>query len=274
MWGERPIALDKEALRRRIYAPAAYAPVRNTAVVPVAHSEAYRLAAWFPLMWRRRGSELEFVAVRSLLDDQGAQPPAARAVLPLILHAYPFVFDPKAPPEVGAERMLDDVFGDAPTDAGASITNAAGRLSRATIERFRILDGLAGEFRLTREIAQALAGLDLFAPAALKFDIQGRSLELADLFVVRQDAFDSGVFSSMLEKFGAPAALVLGLHRVSLFRAGLLLAMARKALGQTSPNLPIGKPSIGKSSIGESSIGESSIGESSIGKPSGHKCSR
>ncbi len=50
MWGERPIALEKDALRRRLYAPIAYAPVRNTAVVPVVHSEAYRLATWFPLM--------------------------------------------------------------------------------------------------------------------------------------------------------------------------------------------------------------------------------
>jgi hypothetical protein len=230
MWGERPVALETSALRRRIYAPIAYAKVRNTAVVPVAHSEAYRLAVWFPLMWHKQGSRLEFVAVRSLLDDQRAQSPAARAVLPLILHAYPFVFDPKALPGEDAERMLDDVFADAPTDAGASITTAAGKLSRATIQRFRILDGLARELRLTREITEALADLDLFAPATLKFDIQGRSVELPDLFVVRQDAFDSGAFSGVLEKFGAPAALLLGLHRVSRFRVGLLLAMARKAL--------------------------------------------
>ncbi len=237
MWGERPIALEKDALRRRLYAPIAYAPVRNTAVVPVVHSEAYRLATWFPLMWRKHGPEFELVAVRSLIDDQRAQPAAARAVLPLILHAYPFVFDPKIFPDEGGERMLDDVFADAPTDVGASITTVGGKLSRATIQRFRILDGLVHELRLTREIGKALADLDLFAPAELKFDIQGRSIEIPDLFVVRQGAFDGGLFSTVLEKFGAPAALVLGLHRVSLFRAGLLLAMARKALQQSAASL-------------------------------------
>jgi hypothetical protein len=237
MWGERPVALEKDALRRRLYAPIAYAPVRNSAVVPVVHTEVYRLATWFPLMWRKHESEFEFVAVRSLLDDQRAQPPAARAVLPLILHAYPFVFDPKVPPDQGSERMLDDVFADAPTDAGASITTVAGKLSRATIQRFRILDGFAHDLRLTREIGEALAGLGLFAPSELKFEIQGRSIEIPDLFVVRQTAFDGGIFSNVLEKFGAPAALVLGLHRVSLFRAGLLLAMVRKALQEMSAGL-------------------------------------
>jgi hypothetical protein len=237
MWGERPVALEKDALRRRLYAPIAYAPVRNSAVVPVVHSEAYRLASWFPLMWRKHGSEFEFVAVRSLLDDQRAQPPAARAVLPLILHAYPFVFDPKAAPDASSERMLDDVFADAPTDIGASITTVGGKLSRATIQRFRILDGVAHDLHLTRAIGEALADLDLFAPSELNFEIQGRSIELPDLFVVRQNAFDGGMFSTVLEKFGAPAALLLGLHRVSQFRAGLLLAMARKALNESSAGL-------------------------------------
>ena len=234
MWGERPIALEKDALRRRIYAPAAYAAVRDTAVVPVVHSEAYQLAPWFPLVWRSRGSECDFVAVRSLLHDQRTQPPAARALLPLILHAYPFIFDPKIPPVADSARMLDDVFADNPTDVGASITTSGGKLSRATILRFRILDGLAREFPVTREIGRALAGLGVFEPWDLKFDIEGRSVAIPDLLIVHQGAFDTGIFSAVLEKFGAPAALVLGLHRVSIFRAGLLLAMARKLLKHTT----------------------------------------
>jgi len=233
MWGERSIALEKEALRRRIYAPAAYAPVRDTAVVPVVHSEAYRLAAWFPLAWRKRGPEFELVGVRSLLDDQRTQPPAARALLPLMLHAYPFVFDPKIPPDNHSPRMLDDVFADAPTDAGASITTANGKLSRATIQRFRILDSLAVELCTTRAIGASLADRELFEPWELRFDIEGRPVGISGLFIVRQNAFVDGMFAPVLEKYGAPAAMLLGLHRVSLFRAGLLLAAARRALKPT-----------------------------------------
>ena len=237
MWGERPIAVEKDALRRRIYAPAAYATVRNSAVVPVVHSEAYQLAAWFPLVWRSRGSEHDFVAVRSLLHDQRAQLPAARKVLPLILHAYPFVFDPKSPPDTDSGRMMDDVYADHPTDVGATITTARGKFSRATLLRIRILDSLAQDFPVTREIGRALAGLGVLEPWHLKFDIEGQSVAIPDLFIVHQGAFDTGIFSAFLEKFGAQAALILGLHRVSLFRAGMLLAMARKHLKQTTTSL-------------------------------------
>ena len=85
---ERPIALAGDALRRRIYAPLSYATVRNVAVVPIVHSECPTLASWFPLVWRRRQATVDFVAIRALLNRQRAQPPAARALLPLLLHAY------------------------------------------------------------------------------------------------------------------------------------------------------------------------------------------
>jgi hypothetical protein len=232
LWGQRPIALERDALRRRIYAPVAYAPVRDTAVIPVVHTEAHQLAAWFPLVWRRRGTEYDFVAVRALINDQRAQPPVARALLPRILHAYPFVFDPAAPPSPSSIRMLDDVFADHPTDIGATITTVNGRLSRATVMRFRMLDGLAEDFPPTRRIGQALAALDLFEPWRLKFDIGGRVVEIPDLVIVRQDAFETGGFAPVLAELGASAALVLGLHRISIFRAGALLATARKLLQQ------------------------------------------
>src|SRR5260221_9187188 len=115
MLGERPIAIEKEVLRRRIYAPQAYAAVRNMAVVPIVHSECMTLASWFPVVWQRRDADVELVTVRALLDDQRAQPPA-RLPLPLRLHAYPFIFDPTRPIDATSPRMLDDVFADAPTD--------------------------------------------------------------------------------------------------------------------------------------------------------------
>ena len=225
-------------MRRRIYAPEAYAPVRNTAVVPVVHSEAHRLAALLPLVWRGRGTHFTFVAVRSLLNDQRAQPPVARALLPLILHAYPFIFDPKTPPDHNSSRFLDDVFADNPTDVGATITTVSGSLSRATLMRFRILDSLAHDFPITQAITDALADLGVLEPWNLKFDINGTPVEQADLFVIRKDAFNTGIFSNVLDRFAMPAALILGFHRISLFRAGLLLAMTRKFL--TGPPTEIG----------------------------------
>src|ERR1700687_4701846 len=224
---ERPIALEKDVLTRRIYAPLSYAPVRNVAVVPVVHSECLPLASWFPLVWRRRQTTIEFVAIRALLNDQRAQPPAARAVLPLVLHAYPFVHDPAQPIAADSRKMLDDVFADAPTDIGSSITTVHRQLARATPSRFRILDRFAQESAVTTEIGRAVSDGDLLEPWALKFDIDGHCVEIPDLLVVRPAAFETGHFADLLGKYGMPGAQMLGLHRISLFRAGVLLAMAK-----------------------------------------------
>lgn len=231
---ERPLALAGDVLRRRIYAPLAYAPVRDAAVVPIVHSECMTLASWFPLVWRRRKSTTEFVAIRALLNDQRAQPPAARALLPMLLHAYPFVLDPRQPVGPDTAKMLDDVFADAPTDVGASITTVHRKLARATTTRFRILDRFADESVVTAAIGSALAELDVFEPWNLKFEIEGHRVEIPDLLVIRPSAFDSGQFARLLDEFGIPCAQMLGLHRLSLFRAGALLAMA-KALFKDRP---------------------------------------
>jgi hypothetical protein len=230
LWGHQAIALKGEVLRRRIYAPLAYAPVRNTAVIPVVHSECMPLASWFPLVWRRRPAGPEFVAVRALLDDQRAQVPASRAVLPMVLHGYPFVFDPCTAMGTDCAKMLDDVFADAPTDVGATITSINHKLTRATSSRFRILDRYAAEYESTAAIGAALAERDHLVDWPLAFDIDGRRITLPDLLVIRADAFESGDFASLLERFGRPCAEMLSLHRVSLFRTGTLLAMARAML--------------------------------------------
>ena len=235
---ERPIALEKDVLRRRIYAPLAYAPVRNAAVVPIVHSECLMLALWFPMVWRRRQAAVEFVVIRALLNDQRTQPPAARALLPLLLHAYPFVFDPDQPVGIDTRKMLDDVFADAPTDVGASITTVNRKLARATASRFQILDRFANESVVTTAIGNALADLDLLEPWPLKFDIDGHHVEIPDLMVIRPSAFDSGALAGLLEAWGMPCAQMLGLHRISLFRAGVLLAAAKAFLKHNPVIIP------------------------------------
>jgi len=230
MLGERPIALEKEVLRRRIYAPHAYAPVRDLAVVPIVHSECMTLASWFPVVWRRSKTGVELVTIRALLDDQRAQPPAARRLLPLRLHAYPFVFDPTRPIDAATPRMLDDVFADTPTNVGATITTTNHKTSRATTMRLAILDRIAGEAELTDAIGTALATRALLEPWPLRFDIEGQTIGIPDLLVVRASAFNDGSLAPVVSRLGVPGASLLGLHRISLFRAGLLLAAAKSFL--------------------------------------------
>ncbi|WP_315835704.1 SapC family protein [Bradyrhizobium prioriisuperbiae] len=236
---ERPLALEKDVLRRRIYAPLAYAPVRNAAVVPAVHSECLSLASWFPLVWRRQGSALEFVAIRALLNDQRAQPPAARTLLPMILHGYPFVFDPDLPTGLQSRKMLDDVFADAPTDVGATITTVNHRLSRATMSRFQTLDRFAHDMTVTAAVTEALGALNAFEPWALKFNIDGHTVEIPDLLVIRPALFDGGTLAPLLQQLGIPCAQMLSLHRISLFRAGILLVMAKAFLKATRDQAPV-----------------------------------
>ena len=236
MLGERPIALEKEVLRRRIYAPHAYAPVRDLAVVPIVHSECMALASWFPVVWRRRKAGAELVTVRALLDDQRAQLPAARPLLPLRLHAYPFVFDPARPIDATSPRMLDDVFADTPTDVGATITTTTYKTGRATTMRLAVLDRIAGESELTDAIGSALATRGLLEPWPLKFDIEGEIIGIPDLLVVRASSFHDGSLAPVVSQFGVPSASLLGLHRISLFRAGLLLAGSKSFLKTKQAN--------------------------------------
>lgn len=229
-WGGNPIALSGEVLRRRIYAPQAYAQVRNTAVIPVIHSESEAHAAWFPLVWRARAWGPEFVAIRALLDDQRAQPAAARALLPMVLHGYPFLLDPLLCPARDTPKRLDDVFADAPTDVGATITSVNHKLTRATVSRFRVLDRFAVEAEVTAAVGAALAERNLLTPWPLAFEIAGRQVGIPDLLMIRREAYETPELSDVLRDCGHPAAVIISHHRLSLFRAGGLLAAARAAM--------------------------------------------
>lgn len=230
MLGERPIALEKDVLRRRIYAPQAYAPVRNLAVVPIVHSECMMLASWFPVVWRRRNARVELVTIRALLDDQRAQPAAARLLLPLRLHAYPFIFDPARPVDATSPRMLDDVFADTPTDVGATIMNVNRKTGRAATMRLAVLDRIAAEADQTDAIGEALATRGLLEPWPLRFDVEGQAVGIRDLLIVHAAAFNDGSLAPVVSQLGMTSASLLGLHRISLFRAGLLLAAAKSFL--------------------------------------------
>ena len=128
--------------------------------------------------------------------------------------------------------MLDDVFADAPTDAGASITTVKLRLSRGTTTRFAFMDRFAAEIGPTTKIGCALAGMDAFEPWPLKFNVDGHQLLIPDLFVIRRAMFDDGRFAPLLQEYGMSCARMLSLHRLSLFRAGGLLATAKAFLGR------------------------------------------
>lgn len=234
MLAEAPKPLSGDLLASRIYSPFAYPLPRRERVVPIVMAEAERLGGHFPVVWRRGHDGPELVVLRSLLDDGrgfAAGTAGMLGLLPLVLQAYPFL-----PPADGeGRRMIDAALPDEPTDAGASVTERDGRLSRGTELRLRALDLFAKDRPRTLRLARALEAASLFDPWPLVFDLGGgQRCEIHELLIVRQKAFDGPVLSSLVAEFGVAAARVFGVHRLSLFRAGALLSSAQGAVAQSA----------------------------------------
>jgi hypothetical protein len=229
---ENPIRLTGAAASRRIFSPLAYVNVRHAHVVPVVMPEAWALASWFPIVWQRTEGLYQLVAVRSLFaDGRGYLPAVARnpGLLPLLLQAYPFLIDPTVRPDASAARWIDDAIADTPSDIGAPVLLADKRPAKATRLRLGMLDLYQKHWLKTHTLALQLAEMDVFEPWKLTFEINGLSIGVDNLFIVRQTAFDTGVLAPLAAQHGAMAVQLLALHRISLFRAGSLLSAARAA---------------------------------------------
>lgn len=238
---ESPRLLTGEMMAARIFSPFAYPLVRNTRQVPIVVCEAERLGVAFPVVWHIGTDGPELCVLRTLMEDGTGYLPGvdtSLGLLPLLFQGYPLLFPPGPIGETGNRRMIDAVVADRPTDVGASITNIDGRLSRGTEMRLHALDIFERDYRLTADIGRRIAEMELFEPWPLDFDLGfGRRCRIDDLFVFSQKAFDSPRVAPLLAEFGPVVARLLGLHRLSLFRAGVLLGSARTAVAAAAARL-------------------------------------
>jgi hypothetical protein len=216
---------------RRIYSPVSYAVVRERQIVPAVHIEALALAAWFPICWQSNATHPELVVLRSLRADGSAQPPGSpdnMSSLPLMLRAFPFaVLAPQEDAASGA-RYFEDATADRPTDIGAALLLPDGRPSRGAQMRLRSVQAYIEARQLTDDMTDALTSLDLFEPWPLDFKVGDEQLSVDDMLIVRQAAFGQPPVQQFLKQFGSAGALLLGAHRISLFRAGNLVQAAQQ----------------------------------------------
>jgi hypothetical protein len=230
---ENFIPLGEGVASRRIFSPFAYPLVRELNVVPIVHTEAFRLGAWFPVAWQQRADGVQLVTVRAFAPDLRAVPAAVRTSvkhLPVLLQAFPFGLEPGHEIRPGTPKMLCDEMADEPESVGAPITTPDRKLSRATELRFQALDFFCDHSAPTEALGRALHEDGLLEPWTLSFDVEGRKIEVPDILMVRQDLYATGRLAPVLGRFGPMAAELIGIHRLSLFRAGPLLAAARTAL--------------------------------------------
>lgn len=231
-----PKPLTEEIGRRRIYAPVAYPAVRTERFVPIVLPEAFRLASWFPVVWRRHadpaGGPPTLGVLRSLLADGRGQPagsPQTPSSLPLVLQAYPFLIDDGQSGTGHLSVAFDDAGADQPTDAGSPVVTLKGTVARATELRFRMLAQVQTHRALTEDVTRALLDADLFQNWPLAARTPDGTITVDDLLVVKPPIFDTGQLGPIVGRFGAEAARFLSAHRISLFRAGTLVAAAQAA---------------------------------------------
>jgi hypothetical protein len=226
------IPLTGDVSSRRIFSPLAYRLVREANIVPIVHTEAIRLASWFPLAWHRQDGGVHLVALRSLLPQIGAVPAPVRGSfnhLPVLLQAFPFGLDPSQPIGPDSPKMLCDDVAEFADNVGAPITTPDHKLSRATLQRFAALDFFCEHAPATEAIGRTLLDGGLLEPWQLVFDVEGTKVDIPDMLIVRQSLFAGGGLAFVMARHGAMAAQLIGLHRLSLYRAGMLLAAARAA---------------------------------------------
>lgn len=211
----------------RIFAPVSYSLVRCTQLVPIVHIEAFSLAHWFPLCWLKRDGQTTLVALRTLRHDGSGQPagsPGAAASLPLALRAYPFVVG------IGGEdkHFLDAAIADSPSDVGAPIMTHAGKAGPGAQLKLQALAAFDHALPASQAMTNCLVEGDLLEPWPLAFDIDGESVGVNDLLVLKSSQLTSPRMFQFIEKFGSAAATLLGAHRISLFRAGTLVQSAKR----------------------------------------------
>src|SRR3954454_16718789 len=169
---ERPTPIKATWGHHRIFAPASYRRLRNLPLVPVGHTEAMALARFFPICWAATASGMVLSALRFLTDDALGMPPVARtpvAALPQVLQAYPFVV-PASEAAMDGPLLADKVIAEDPTDIGAPILMANGKLSRAAAARTRLALKLGRAVATTRSLAAELSEARVLEPWPLKFD--------------------------------------------------------------------------------------------------------
>lgn len=227
---EQPAPLSNEWGHHRIYAPQAYPNIRCALTLPLVMGEAAAVAQQFPICWRQEGAGVRLVALIHMLTPEKRHLAPMLSNYPLIGQAYPFV----VPDESMIERqqvVFDRSLADSPTDVGAPLILATGRLSKASIIRAKTALQLGRAMVGTERLSLELQAAGFLEPWPLNFDLgHGVAFERSDLFVLSAKALADPALFSFVESYGVEAGLFLALHRISLFRASQLLAQARRAV--------------------------------------------
>lgn len=225
---EAPRLLTSEWGHHRIFAPEAYPAIRALREVAILAREAPVIARTVPICWRREQGRYRLVALMALREQATVLPPYGD--LPMAVQAYPFVVPDE---DMLSQRQIwvDSAIADRPTDVGAPLVMADGRLSNAARMRGEMAIQLAKGQNDTDDLCDDLAEEGLLEPWPLKFDVgHGETVDIDGLFVLKASRLQDPVWFTLVERHGIGAGMLVANHRLSLFRINWLLANARNAV--------------------------------------------
>jgi hypothetical protein len=230
---EQPAALARDWGHQRIYAPVSYRPARSMPLVPIVHTEVLNLAVLFPTCWVVANNGPTLCVLRSVLQDGSGIPGGNKGVLaamPTALRVYPVVVPHQSDGEQSI--VIDRAPADQPTDIGAPLIDADGRLTKAVVTRAQSALAAARALPATRAISKFLHESGLLEPWPLNFDLgNGARADVDNLMVLSRGRAGDALLSRAISRFGPEAALFFSAHWLSLFRISGLLSAARAAVG-------------------------------------------
>jgi hypothetical protein len=234
---EQPTPLTAQWGHHRIFAQAAYRRLRDMTLVPIVHTEIIELARAFPTCWAMTSEGPVLSVLRALTEDGSGIPAGARktpSLLPRALQAYPIIV-PAAADAIDSRIHFDQIIAEDPTDIGAPLMMADGKLSRATMLRARTAASVGRSLPATVGITRSLHEAGLLEPWPLHFDLgNGRSVDIDNLLVLSRSRLDDPSIYRTIAAFGADAAILIAAHRLSLFKVSGLLAAAKAVAAKRS----------------------------------------
>lgn len=213
----------------RIHEPLSYRVTLQEPFVPITLDEAFTLAAHFPLVWRRDVTgRLELVAIRGF-TKAGTDLPGIRKLghdaLPLLLQAYPMRYENHriAMAEIGLDRVAPL----ATSDLGSPVFTQAGDFTPGAQLKVAALRKFGEIAEETQGFTDVVADAGALQVVALPGELRAR-VEVPELLFMGPGADTRELLDYLFAAFGGKrvAAFLAG-HRLSLYRMGPLISMAR-----------------------------------------------
>lgn len=220
-----------------------WVPKENPMVVSIAPIEAPALSGRFPIAWRKGPLGWDLVCLCGLTPEHDCLRPSEQQLrsgaapekgnLPILIAAYPFAVADDGTSE--ALTILREAGAHADTNNASSTISPSPALNDdgepigEGQRRCEALWTFVQSRRQAASLERDLEAAGAFVPWDLDLARAGLPVHIDGLFVIASAFFGSKAHRSLVEAHGWPAANLLTVHRISLFRVGDMVSALQAA---------------------------------------------